>query len=140
MLRRLDDDADGFVSPKEFKLALRRMRYVDEKLWILRLIRKLFAAINSSGHGGGKEGLLHIATLGTYIRAGGKPADPEKRGDGKGKGGGKLSDDEDDALFSQEKVFDDQALFKKVRILRVRVRVLKMWSPMIQHLHFRPPT
>ena len=108
ILRRQDSNSDGLLTVPEFANGLKRMQIVDSRGWSKAMVRKLFEEC-----GNRSDGLLNIMDFGKMVRGdysasvqGGKK-NAEKTLDG-------LSDDEDDNIFSVQKMTSDSNLFKKV--------------------------
>lgn len=131
IFRRLDNDFDGMLTPREFKLGLKRLHYKDYKAWTMPMVRRLFDECDKN-----KDGLLSIKEFNLYIldkvndkKAGG-PGDGGKggksdsgnasRNDSKNdtNGGNKLdlSDEEgeDDEVFRKHRTLTDHELMQKV--------------------------
>lgn len=100
---RLDTDGDGRVTPKEFLLGLQRLQVSDVKSWDMNMVQRLFDELdaNHDGYLNLKEFNLmiydgdHLATTGNRINH------------------AFLSDDDDDAIFSKNKVTADTLLYRK---------------------------
>ncbi len=132
IFRRLDNDFDGMLTPREFKLGLKRLHYKDYKVWTMPMVRRLFDECDKN-----KDGLLSIKEFNLYILD--KVADNKKGPDngrsvpgdgGKGKGdsGGSKSDPngnkldlsdeegEEDEVFRKHRTLTDHELMQKVSI------------------------
>ena len=101
VLRRQDSNQDGLLTVPEFKLGLRRMQVRDERQWTKPMIRKLFEETDNRA-----DGLIGIAEFGRVVR-GDYSRDVEIRNEN-------LSDDEDDRIFSAQRVTPDSTLQRKV--------------------------
>ena len=120
VLRRLDSDSDGFITPKEFKIGIRKLRIRYEKKWKLTMIQSLFQAVDSQ-----KKTTLSISALSGFIRRDISPENSVKKGESESKSEGNKGsetknwsdDDGDDDVFSRQKVVNDHALMKKVYML-----------------------
>ena len=126
IMRRQDSNSDGLLTVPEFANALKRMQNVDARGWSKAMIRKLFEEC-----GNRSDGLLNIMDFGKMVRGdyssaaaasaasgshgshGSHGADGSRKG-GADKGLAGLSDDEDDNIFSVQKMTTDANLMKKV--------------------------
>ena len=107
VMRRMDGDGDGKLSPQEFKVALKRLHFKDEKKWTLKMIKRLFDDMDSD-----RDGLLSVTEFSAMIQDLETPTHTEivvARHD-------HVSDDdeEDDAVFTRQRVGSDTDLLKKV--------------------------
>eukprot|EP00981_Chlorochromonas_danica_P008825 scaffold2312_cov165-Ochromonas_danica.AAC.65 len=129
IFRRIDADGDGMLSPKEFRVALKRLHYKNVKAWTQRMIRRLFDECDRN-----RDGLLSIKEFSNYIldrepdnsrktNAVSKPNTTSSkladRGSESQKKGAEtdrlnLSDDEDDEVFSRRRRLTDHELMRKV--------------------------
>ena len=107
VMRRMDGDGDGKLSPQEFKVALKRLHFQDEKKWTLKMIKRLFDDIDTD-----RDGLLSVTEFSGMIQDLEAPthteivvARNEQASD---------DDDEDDAVFTRQRVGSDTDLLKKV--------------------------
>jgi hypothetical protein len=102
----MDNDGDGRISVKEFKVGLRRLKCKNEKRWTFRLIRRLFDDCDKNG-----DGLISLREFTSMIKvwkSGAKPLENDETNKSQ-------SDDEaDDTIFRKEKLIYDSELFKKV--------------------------
>jgi hypothetical protein len=108
-LRRLDTDHDGQFSIKEFRQALKRLRYKDYNKWTTSMVKKLFTAINKND-----SNRLEITKFCDFIRDEKSEnnifvSQNEKQNEKRDH----QSDEEDD-VFTRHRALTDQALFKKV--------------------------
>jgi Ca2+-binding EF-hand superfamily protein len=112
----MDNDGDGRISVKEFKVGLRRLKCKNEKRWTFRLIRRLFDDCDKNG-----DGLISLREFTSMIKV--------------WKSGAKLSDDVeisrpdsgdegDEDIFHKERVIHDSELFKKVGFCGVKIHSL----------------
>ena len=111
VMRRMDGDGDGKLSPQEFKVALKRLHFKDEKKWTLKMIRLLFDDIDTD-----KDGLLSVSEFSAMIQDFDSPTHTEivvKKDDNHRH---HLSDDEEeeDAVFTRQRVVSDTDLLRKV--------------------------
>jgi EF-hand domain pair len=107
VMRRMDGDGDGKLSPQEFKVALKRLHFKDERKWTLKMIKRLFDDIDSD-----KDGLLSVTEFSAMIQDLETPTHTEivvARHDHVSD-----DDDEDDAVFTRQRVGSDTDLLKKV--------------------------
>eukprot|EP01036_Dinobryon_divergens_P023156 gene23156-31475_t len=70
LFRRLDSDGDGMLTPKEFRIGLRALKFNQEKEWNIRMIRRFFDLCDRN-----KDGLLSVAYFNNYVL--GQPNMPE---------------------------------------------------------------
>jgi Ca2+-binding EF-hand superfamily protein len=138
IFRRLDNDGDGMITPKEFKIGLKKLQYKDYKAWNMLMVRRLFDECDKN-----KDGLLSIKEFLVYILDR-QPADARGLRDSSNKNnnnnsssnGGplrssdkqdrlrdldderndplQLSDDEQDEIFRKKRTLTDHELFRKV--------------------------
>lgn len=118
-MRRLDNDSDGLVTAKEFRLGLKRLKVRDAKKWTIHMVKKFIALFDTK-----QRGLLSISDLVSFVRGDGKrSADLKSRIGTPGESRNpetfhkqsSLSDDEEmEEIFSRQKALSDQTLFKKV--------------------------
>lgn len=126
------------LTPKEFKIALKRLHYKSVKFWNIRMVRRLFDECDKN-----RDGLLSVREFSNYVQdiespEAGKLAEAVAKqkklayGDTAGAGGGggagtpgrkggkadqlNLSDDEDDEVFRKSKVLTDHQLLRKVSL------------------------
>ena len=107
VMRRMDGDGDGKLSAQEFKVALKRLHFKDEKKWTLKMIKRLFDDMDSD-----KDGLLSVSEFSSMIQDLELPTHTEivvKKDE-------HLSDDEEeeDAVFTRQRVGSDSDLLRKV--------------------------
>lgn len=110
VMRRMDGDGDGKLSPQEFKVALKRLHFKDEKKWTLKMIKRLFDDVDTD-----KDGLLSVSEFSAMIQDFDAPTHTEiivKKDDHRHH----LSDDEEeeDAVFTRQRVVSDTDLLRKV--------------------------
>lgn len=101
----MDNDGDGRISVKEFKIGLRRLRCKNEKKWTFRLIRRLFDDCDKNG-----DGLISLKEFTSMIKiwkAGSRPQEVEVCDV-------ESEDEGDETIFKKERVIFDNELFKKV--------------------------
>ena len=115
-MRRMDSDGDGKLTVQEFKVALKRLHFKDEKQWSLKMIRRLFEDLDTD-----RDGLLSVEEFCFMINdndntqlSGEKNKENNPRKNEKYTGKSNLSDDEDDAIFSKQKNGSDIDLFRKI--------------------------
>lgn len=110
----MDNDGDGRISVKEFKIGLRRLKCKNEKRWTFRLIRRLFDDCDKNG-----DGLISLREFTSMIKiwkAGTQPQEVEVcevESDSEG----------DDTIFRKERIIYDNELFKKV-LLYIQLVIL----------------
>jgi EF-hand domain pair len=107
VMRRMDGDGDGKLSPQEFKVALKRLHFKDERKWTLKMIKRLFDDIDSD-----RDGLLSVTEFSAMIQDLETPIHTEivvSRHDHASD-----DDDEEDAIFTRQRVGSDTDLLKKV--------------------------
>ena len=114
VMRRMDSDGDGKLTIQEFKVALKRLHFKDEKQWTIKMIRKLFDDLDSD-----RDGLLSVSEFSTMIQDTGTDTDMDRKNrnsmeHSETKAATTLSDDEDDVVFSKQRVGSDADLFRKV--------------------------
>ena len=110
VFRRLDSDGDGLLTMQEFKVALKKFQYEDEKKWTMRMIRRLFNEFDSN-----QDGLLSIREFSSFIQ--------DFKVTGGGKGGGidqkvfkDREDEEEDKVFgARTSGSADSEILRKVR-------------------------
>ncbi len=116
IMRRQDSNSDGLLTVPEFANSLKRMQNVDARGWSKAMVRKLFEEC-----GNRSDGLLNIIDFGKMVRGdyssssapvNGAWSRKDERGADKSLAG--LSDDEDDNIFSLQKMTTDTTLMKKV--------------------------
>ena len=112
----MDSDGDGKLTVQEFKVALKRLHFKDEKQWSLKMIRRLFEDLDTD-----RDGLLSVEEFCFMINdndntqlSGEKNKENNPRKNEKYTGKSNLSDDEDDAIFSKQKNGSDIDLFRKI--------------------------
>ena len=113
-MRRMDSDGDGKLTIQEFKVALKRLHFKDEKLWTIKMIRKLFEDLDSD-----RDGLLSVSEFSAMIQDTGTDTDIDRKNKDAMehsdiKATTSLSDDEDDVVFSKQRIGSDADLFRKV--------------------------
>jgi Ca2+-binding EF-hand superfamily protein len=139
IFRRLDGDSDGMITPKEFKIGLKRLHYKDYKAWNMLMVRRLFDECDKN-----KDGLLSIKEFVVYIldrqlSDARKPSTNTGRERSESGGGGSsgklsirnpdrlgaggdeeendalnLSDDENDEVFRKKRALTDHELIRKI--------------------------
>ena len=107
----MDEDADGKISIKQFKTGLKILHIKDEKLWTFPLIKKLFVEFDMN-----KDGQLDLMEFSNAIKFG-KESLPNKVVSASLDNLKTDNDDEDDKIFSRQKVVNDGELFRKVSFL-----------------------
>ena len=109
VMRRMDGDGDGKLSPQEFKVALKRLHFKDEKKWTLKMIKRLFDDIDTD-----KDGLLSVTEFSSMIQDFESPRHTEIIV--KEDNHHHLSDEEEeeDAVFTRQRVVSDTDLLRKV--------------------------
>lgn len=113
VMRRMDSDGDGKLTVQEFKVALKRLHFKDEKQWTLKMVRRLFEDLDSD-----HDGHLSVSEFSAMIQdIDFKDATDQESSEMKRTTTNTLSDDEDeddDAVFSKRRVGSDSDLFRKV--------------------------
>ena len=112
VFRRLDSDGDGLLTMQEFKVALKKFQYEDEKKWTMRMIRRLFNEFDSN-----QDGLLSVREFSSFIQ------DFKVTGGAKSTGGidqrafKDKDDEEDDKVFgARTSGSADSEILRKVDI------------------------
>jgi Ca2+-binding EF-hand superfamily protein len=63
VMRRMDADGDGKLTRQEFKVSLKRLHFKDEKLWSIRMVRRLFDDLDRD-----RDGLLSVREFSAMIQ------------------------------------------------------------------------
>lgn len=106
VFRRMDNDGDGRISIKEFKVGLRRLKCKNEKRWTFRLIRRLFDDCDKNG-----DGLISLREFTSMIKVWKSGANPLESDE---TNRFEIDDEADDTIFRKEKLIYDSELFRKV--------------------------
>lgn len=108
VFRRLDSDGDGLLTMQEFKVALKKLRYEEEKKWTMRMIRRLFNEFDIN-----QDGLLSVREFSSMIQDFKVTGGAAPRGflDSKSK---KPDDEEEDRIFARANGTGDGEIFRKV--------------------------
>ena len=113
VFRRMDSDGDGLLTMQEFKVALKKLRYEEEKKWTMPMIRRLFNDFDSN-----QDGLMSVREFSSMIQdykvTGGNAAKGYEAASSSSAAAARLEDDEDDRVFSRPQGAADSEIFRKV--------------------------
>ena len=134
VFRRLDSDGDGLLTMQEFKVALKKFQYEDEKKWTMRMIRRLFNEFDSN-----QDGLLSVREFSSFIQ------DFKMTGGTKGGGGGidqrafkDREDEEEDKVFgARTSGSADSEILRKVHRYRLLLLSQATYTYTLS-LHYHP--
>jgi len=113
VFRRIDSDGDGLLTMQEFKVALKKLRYEEEKKWTMRMIRRLFNDLDSN-----QDGLLSVREFSSMIQdfkvTGGNVGKGYEAASSSSMAAQRAEEDEEDRVFSRPQGAADSEIFRKV--------------------------